>query len=571
MNGRTVHRVGLIFVALLFLATSVTDAGTVRTLDGQMYSGLVRLVPPGVLEVIPVKGGAVRVALTNILTATFELPENHPLLTAKFPNAGRGTGLVGAYYERPNFSGRAIYRVDEAIDFNWGAREPVFDLPRDYFTVRWSGQLEAPVGGLYTFWLVTDDGGRMQLGPLGNLLKLEKWQKQEAGETNGVVRLEAGRRYDLRVEYFDNVGNARVRLLWSGPGFIKSVIPRSQLHPASPPDLPEAKLVASNGLLATYFKSRFFFGDAVVRMDPMVNFAWTNSPAGDVAAEDYSVRWTGQLETKHSETYTFHVESDEGVRLWVNGKSLINELFAVPRGELTASLALEAGKRYELRLETMNRQGGCTARLFWSSPSTPKAVIPSSQLFPGVTPPPFHRVISAGDDEGEIQPAGVLTWGGSLLPAPIQTADDTAIRFGPAHSPPSISLVNVARLYLQPLTSRTVEKIPAGRKGVLLANGDFVDGEFKGIEGGRVTVSSVLFGLQAHPLPEVLAVALRDVPRTPPVGALLRVGLPSGALLHAKTLVVRNGAVVVEDPSVGTVILPADDLRELKRVNSTVK
>ena len=571
MNRRVLHRIDWFFAALLFFLTLVADAGTVRTLDGQTHSGLVRLVPPGVVEVIPIKGTSVRVAFTNVLSATFELPENHPLLTAKFPNAGRGIGLVGAYYERPNFSGRAIYRVDEVIDFNWGAREPVFDLPRDYFTVRWSGQLEAPVGGLYTFWLATDDGGRMQLGPLGNILKLEKWQKQEAGETNGVVRLEAGQRYDLRLEYFDNVGNARVRLLWSGPGFAKSIVPRSQLYPASPPDLPEAKLIAANGLLATYFKSRFFFGDAVVRVDPMVNFAWTNSPAGDVAAEDYSVRWTGQIEAKHSETYTFHVESDEGVRLWVNGKSLINELFAVPRGQLIGSLALEAGKRYELRLETMNRQGGCTARLFWSSPSTAKVVIPTSQLFPGVTPPPFHRVIAPGDDEGEVQPAGVLTWAGSLLPAPIQTADDTAIRFGSTHSPPSISLVNVARLYLQPLTSRATEKIPAGRKGVLLANGDFVDGEFKGIEGGRVTVSSVLFGLQAYPLPEVLAVVLRDVPRTPPVGTLLRVGLSSGALLHAKTIAVSNGAVVVEDPSVGTVMLPVDDLRELKRVNRPAK
>ena len=568
MNRRAIHRVGLIFSAFLFLRASVVEAGTVRTVDGQTHSGLVRLMPPGVVEVVPIKGATVRVALTNILSATFELPENHPLITAKFPNAGRGTGLVGAYYERPNFSGRAIYRVDETIDFNWGAREPVFDLPRDYFTVRWSGKIEAPSGGLYTFWLATDDGGRMQLG---NDLKLEKWQKQESGETNGVVRLEAGQRYDLRVEYFDNVGNARVRLLWSGPGFAKSVVPRSQLYPTSSPDLPEAKLGATNGLLATYFKSRFFFGDAVLRVDPMVNFAWTNSPAGDVAAEDYSVRWTGQIEAKHSETYTFHVETDEGVRLWVNGKSLLNELFAVPRGELTGSLALEVGKRYELRMETMNRQGGCTARLYWSSASTPKALIPSSQLFPGVTPPSFHRVIPAGDDEGEVQPAGVLTWGGSLLPAPIQTADDTVIRFGPTHSPPSISLVNVARLYLQPLASRTVEKIPAGRKGVLLANGDFVDGEFKGIEGGRVIISSVLFGLQAHPLPEVLAVAIRDAPRTPPVGVLLRVGLPSGALLHAKTLAVRNGAVIVEDPSVGTVMLPADDLRELKRVNAVPK
>ena len=568
MNRRAIHRVGLIFSAFLFLRASVVEAGTVRTVDGQTHSGLVRLMPPGLVEVVPIKGATVRVALTNILSATFELPENHPLITAKFPNAGRGTGLVGAYYERPNFSGRAIYRVDETIDFNWGAREPVFDLPRDYFTVRWSGKIEAPSAGLYTFWLATDDGGRMQLG---NDLKLEKWQKQESGETNGVVRLEAGQRYDLRVEYFDNVGNARVRLLWSGPGFAKSVVPRSQLYPTSSPDLPEAKLGATNGLLATYFKSRFFFGDAVLRVDPMVNFAWTNSPAGDVAAEDYSVRWTGQIEAKHSETYTFHVETDEGVRLWVNGKSLLNELFAVPRGELTGSLALEGGKRYELRMETMNRQGGCTARLYWSSTSTPKALIPSSQLFPGVTPPSFHRVIPAGDDEGEVQPAGVLTWGGSLLPAPIQTADDTVIRFGPTHSPPSISLVNVARLYLQPLASRTVEKIPAGRKGVLLANGDFVDGEFKGIEGGRVIISSVLFGLQAHPLPEVLAVAIRDAPRTPPVGVLLRVGLPSGALLHAKTLAVRNGAVIVEDPSVGTVMLPADDLRELKRVNAAPK
>ena len=563
MNRCLRHHATVSLLVLLFLCLQTAGGGTVRTRDGQTHAGLVRLVPPGVLEVIPMKGAPVRVALTNLISATFELPEGHPLLSAKFPQAGRGTGLLGAYYERPNFSGRAIYRVDEAIDFNWGARAPMFDLPRDYFTVRWSGQIEVPVGGLYTFWLATDDGGRLQLG---NDFKLEKWQKQEAGETNGVVRLEAGRRYDLRVEYFDNVGNARLRLFWSGPGFAKSIVPRSQLHPASPPELPEAKLGAAQGLLGTYFKNRFFFGDAVLRVDPQIDFRWTNSPAGDMAAEDYGVRWTGQVEAKHTETYTFHEETDEGVRLWVNGRPLINELFAVPRSEWTASIALEAGKRYELRMETMNRQGGCTARLLWSSLSTPKTVIPAGQLFPGVRPPPFHRVLPAGDDEGEVLPAGVLTWGGSLLPLPIQTADDTVIRFGPAYSPPTISMVNVARLHLQPFTPVMMEKIPAGRKGVLLANGDFVDGEFKGIEGGRVTIHSVLFGPQAYPLPEVVVVLLRDAPRTPPPAAFLIVGLPSGALLHAKSLALREGMVMVEDPSIGMVRLALDDLRELKRV-----
>ena len=132
------------------------------------------------------------------------------------------------------------------------------------------------------------------------------------------------------------------------------------------------------GLSATYFNNVDFTGTAVSRIDPTVNFSWgSGSPAAAIGPDTFSARWIGQVEAQFTGTYTFYTQSDDGVRLWVNGQALVNNWTNHGVTENSGRISLVAGQRYSIRMEFYDSAGAATARLLWSSASTPKAVVPS--------------------------------------------------------------------------------------------------------------------------------------------------------------------------------------------------
>ena len=96
-------------------------------------------------------------------------------------------------------------------------------------------------------------------------------------------------------------------------------------------------------------------------------------------ATGWSARWQGQVEAPSTEAYTFYVNSDDGVRLWVNGQLIVSNWTDHAAVENSGTIALSGGQRYDIRMEYYERGGQATARLLWSSPSTAKAVIPTAR------------------------------------------------------------------------------------------------------------------------------------------------------------------------------------------------
>lgn len=121
----------------------------------------------------------------------------------------------------------------------------------------------------------------------------------------------------------------------------------------------------------------------LTRVDPDVDFVWggTNPPP-NLSNGLYTVRWTGQVQPQFSETYVFGVTSDDGCRLSVNDQLLINKWQSQSVKSWTNSIALQAGTRYDLKLEYLQSGGSAQCHLYWYSPSTPSNVIPSSCLYP---------------------------------------------------------------------------------------------------------------------------------------------------------------------------------------------
>ena len=138
-----------------------------------------------------------------------------------------------------------------------------------------------------------------------------------------------------------------------------------------------------SGLTGTYYPNLNFGGKPVVRVDETINFNWgTVKPHPSIANSTYSVRWTGRVQPQFSETYTFYTQTDDGVRLFVNGQPLINDWTDHLLKENSGTIALQAGQTYTITMEYYDNTGPAVAKLLWSSSSTPKSIVPRSQLYP---------------------------------------------------------------------------------------------------------------------------------------------------------------------------------------------
>lgn len=125
-------------------------------------------------------------------------------------------GLRGEYFTNQDLKGDpALVRTDAAVDFRWGTGKPADKLPADSFSVRWTGKLTPAVSGEYQLGLASDDGARLYLD--GKRL-IDDWNDHALEAHTVRVTLQAGRAYDLRIEYYEKTGDAAAVLGWRPPG-----------------------------------------------------------------------------------------------------------------------------------------------------------------------------------------------------------------------------------------------------------------------------------------------------------------------------------------------------------------
>jgi hypothetical protein len=138
---------------------------------------------------------------------------------------------------------------------------------------------------------------------------------------------------------------------------------------------------SGSGLKGTYFNNMDFTAQVVVRQDATVDFNWgRGSPDPSMDGDEFSVRWTGFVKPKYTQTYTFYTVSDDAVRLWIDGKQVINNWTDHSETEDSGTIALQVGKSASVKMEYYEGGGDAVAKLLWSSSSQPKQVIPKEQL-----------------------------------------------------------------------------------------------------------------------------------------------------------------------------------------------
>ncbi len=194
--------------------------------DQDQLGGLAKFNPP-----IVANGKVYLGTFSNQLVVYGLLPTPRPQIPSATPQpAGTGSGLQGQYFSDQTLSTLALTRTDSTIDFDWGQKSPDPKLPNDHFSARWAGQVQPLTTGYYTFSVTADDGVRLWVNQIP---LFDHWYYEPDATYNGTTFLQAGQKYDIRLEYNEDSGGASVKLSWQGSGVPEAVIPQSQLYPAS--------------------------------------------------------------------------------------------------------------------------------------------------------------------------------------------------------------------------------------------------------------------------------------------------------------------------------------------------
>jgi hypothetical protein len=137
------------------------------------------------------------------------------------------------------------------------------------------------------------------------------------------------------------------------------------------------------GVVGSYYNTANFSGAIVRQRTERINFTWSGSPAGGVNADHFSVRWIGKIEAPVSGAYQVQTDSDEGIRVWVNGVLVIDHFAAHTLAtDTSAPIELVAGTKYDVRVDLYDLTGQAVSILRWKIPGfTNFAVVPKDRLY----------------------------------------------------------------------------------------------------------------------------------------------------------------------------------------------
>ena len=229
------------------------------------------------------------------------------------------------------------------------------------------------------------------------------------------------------------------------------------------------------GLAADFFNNTELEGNAVLnRIDSTVFFNWEDSPpAPGIGKDRFSVRWSGFITPPVSRKYTFYSASDDGVRLFVDGKILISNWSDHGTTVDSGRIELLAGKSYSFKVEYYENGGNAVLMLGWDLPVQNP---PNNMIALAVKAARMADVaiIFAGTSDS-FESEGFDRIGGLNLPA----KQDELIRAVSEANPKTIVVLNTGTPVI---TKNWLNKVPA-----------LIEAFFPGQEGGNA-IAGILFG-----------------------------------------------------------------------------
>lgn len=304
-------------------------------------------------------------------------------VTTPSATSGSGGGLLATYYNTKNFALRAATKVDPTIDFFWGYLSPTQGVNQDRFSVRWQGQIQPQFSEQYTFHtpLVSYDGVKVWVN--GNQIINGS---MEGNTSSAPISLIAGQKYDIQIEYVEDIYHAGLKLEWESVSQPRQIVPSDRLF------LPQGN---GTGLRGQYFNGAYFQNQAFARTDAQLDFGFPDRGIDSRLSDmGLSILWSGQITPRFSETYTLSIKHSGATKLWINGQ-LKNLTSTQVDGILLQSASIDfiANQPKDIQISySLGGQKAPQVELLWSSSSQAPQTVPYFCLTPSssdVTPPPL--------------------------------------------------------------------------------------------------------------------------------------------------------------------------------------
>lgn len=165
-----------------------------------------------------------------------------------------------------------------------------------------------------------------------------------------------------------------------------------------------------------------------------------------------------------------------------------------------------------------------------------------------------------------ISKSAVVLRSGSVLQGVIKSLDRDSIKLAGSDSDIKISLREVAQIRFQKIPGTFLKTLLEGKTGVLLSNGEFMDGEIQKLEREQVKLNSVLFGIREFKLKRgVLAVVLRNIKAEP---LELSVRTVDGSTLLGHRIDSRPGKIQLDAPGAGGFQIDEANVLEIRRMTN---
>lgn len=299
-----------------------------------------------------------------------------PLPTATPVPITSVTGWLGEYFSNRDLIGPpSLVRDDQSLDFNWGSGSPAAGFPSDNFSARWT---RSPYfdSGRYRFYVRVDDGVRLYLD---NSLIIDQWGEDSEREFSAERDLGSGW-HNLRVEYFEGRGVARIAVWWQR-------IDRHDDDDDDDDDFPDWK--------GEYYDDRDLDDRRFRRNDKEIDFNWGNgSPDDRIGDDNFSVRWTRRVDFDRGR-YRFELRADDGIRFYIDGNRVLDEWRESEFDERHV-LEFDLDDKHDLTVEYFERRGAARVRVEWerigdivtATPTfTPTPTATATTVAPTATPP----------------------------------------------------------------------------------------------------------------------------------------------------------------------------------------
>ncbi len=143
---------------------------------------------------------------------------------------------------------------------------------------------------------------------------------------------------------------------------------------------------AQSGLVGEYYDGENFNTKIMTRTDAKIDFNWgLDAPQRGMDAQHFSIRWHGKLTAPVSGDYLFQAKVDDGIRLWIDDKRVIDAWGLNDAVQFKGNIYLNAGQSYELKVEYYNGLLNSLVQIRWKRPDKKSifdALVDNSEVIP---------------------------------------------------------------------------------------------------------------------------------------------------------------------------------------------